>query len=106
MRTIIHTVAEKGLVHDEKDLFAKLMQRENIQSTAVGNGFAIPHCFDDEIPDLIIIVARSFAGLEFGSFDGKPTRVVFLLIGSSQAVRPAFEGARGDRPAHQEKGIP
>ena len=82
LRRIVHAVAEKGLVRDEKDVFAKLMERENIPSTAVGNGVAIPHCFTDEIHDLIIIVARSRRGLEFDSFDGKPTQVVFLLMGN------------------------
>lgn len=84
LRRIIHAVAEKGLLKDEKEVYAKLMERENIQSTAVGNGVAIPHCFTDEIPDLIVIVALSRGGMEFDSFDGKPTQVVFLLMGSSQ----------------------
>jgi len=84
LRRIVHAVAEKGLVRDEEDVFAKLIERENIQSTAVGNGVAIPHYFTDEVPDLAVIVARSRAGLEFDSFDGKPTQVVFLLLGSRQ----------------------
>jgi len=84
LRRIVHAAAEKGYIRDEKDVFAKLMERENIQSTAVGNGIAIPHCFTDEVPDLIIAVARSRAGLEFDSFDGKPTQVVFLLMGNRQ----------------------
>jgi nitrogen PTS system EIIA component len=84
LKQIVHTVAGKGYIKDEKDVFAKLMERENIQSTAVGNGIAIPHCFTDEVPDLIIIVARSHAGIEFDSFDGKPTQVVFLLMGNRQ----------------------
>ena len=81
---IVRAVAEKGIIKDEQDVFAKLMERENIQSTAVGNGIAIPHCFTDEVPDLIITVARSLGGLEFDSFDGKPTQVVFLLMGNRQ----------------------
>ena len=84
LRRIIRAAAENGLVKDEKEVFARLMERENIQSTAVGNGVAIPHCFSDEIHDLVVIMARSRGGLEFGSFDGKPTQVVFLLMGSRQ----------------------
>ena len=84
LHRIVHTAAEKGFIKDEKDVFAKLMERENIQSTAVGNGIAIPHCFTDDVADLIISVARSRAGLEFDSFDGKPTHVVFLLMGNRQ----------------------
>jgi fructose-specific phosphotransferase system IIA component len=82
LRTLVHAVAARGYLRDEKDVFARLMERENIQSTAVGNGIAIPHCFTDEVPDLIITLARSRTGLEFDSFDGKPTQVVFLLMGN------------------------
>ena len=84
LRTLVHAVAAKGYLRDEKDVYARLMERENIQSTAVGNGIAIPHCFIDEVPDLIIAVARAPGGLDFDSFDGKPTQVVFLLMGNRQ----------------------
>jgi len=84
LRRIIHEAAAKGLIRDEQEVFAKLMERESVQTTAVGNGIAIPHCFTEEIPDLVIIVARAPGGLEFDSFDGKPTRVVFLLMGNRQ----------------------
>ncbi len=84
LREIVHAVAVKGLIKEEQEVYARLMERENIQSTAVGNGIAIPHCFTDDVPDLVITVARSMAGLEFDSFDGKPTQVVFLLMGNRQ----------------------
>ncbi len=84
LRRIIHEAAGKGLIRNEGEVFARLMERENIQTTAVGNGIAIPHCFTDEISDLVIIVARAPEGLEFDSFDGRPTRVVFLLMGNRQ----------------------
>jgi len=84
LREIVHAVAVKGLIKEEQEVYARLMERENIQSTAVGNGIAIPHCFTDEVPDLIIAVARAPGGLEFDSFDGKPTQVVFLLMGNRQ----------------------
>jgi fructose-specific phosphotransferase system IIA component len=84
LHRIVHAAMEKGLVADENHVFEKLMERENLQSTAVGNGIAIPHCFVDEIPGLIIIVACSHKGLEFDSFDGKPTRLIFLLLGNRQ----------------------
>ncbi len=87
LRKIVNTAAEKGLLKNEKDVLARLFERESIQSTAVGNGIAIPHCFSDEIHDLIIIVGRSPGGIEFDSFDGKPIQVVFLLIGNRQEYR-------------------
>jgi mannitol/fructose-specific phosphotransferase system IIA component (Ntr-type) len=79
LRTLVHLVASRGYLRDERGVFARLMERENIQSTAVGNGIAIPHCFTDEVPDLIIAVARAPGGLDFDSFD-----VIFLLMGNRQ----------------------
>lgn len=84
LRKIVHVVAERGLVEDEGELFAHLMAREIVQSTAIGNGIALPHCIADEVPELVITLARSLRGLEFGSFDGKPIHLVFLLIGGRQ----------------------
>jgi mannitol/fructose-specific phosphotransferase system IIA component (Ntr-type) len=84
LRRIVHLVAEKGFIRNEEEIFARLMERESIQSTAVGNGIAIPHCFSDEIADLLIVVARAPQGIAFDSFDGEPTRVIFLLMGNRE----------------------
>jgi PTS system nitrogen regulatory IIA component len=84
LRRIVHLVAEKGFVKNEDKVFASLMEREGIQSTAVGDGIAIPHCFTDEVADLLIVVARAPQGIAFNSFDGEPTRVIFLLLGNRE----------------------
>jgi mannitol/fructose-specific phosphotransferase system IIA component (Ntr-type) len=84
LRHLVHRVAEQGIIKDEATVLERLLERERIQSTAVGNGIAIPHCFTDEIADLLIVVARSTAGISFDSFDGRPTQVVFLLLGNRQ----------------------
>jgi len=84
LRRMVHLVAEKGLVKSEEKVLASLLEREGIQSTAVGDGIAIPHCFTDEVADLLISVARAPDGVEFDSFDGKPTRVIFLLLGNRE----------------------
>jgi fructose-specific phosphotransferase system IIA component len=81
---IVGVVAAKGIIKDQASVLERLLERERIQSTAVGSGIAIPHCFTDEIADLAIAVARSAAGVEFDSFDGRPTHVVFLLMGNRQ----------------------
>ena len=84
LRRMIHEAAVKGVIKEEDQVFSKLLERENVQTTAVENRIAIPHCFTDEISDLVIIVGRAPGGLEFDSFDGKPTQVVFLLMGNRQ----------------------
>ena len=84
LRQIVSVVAEKGIIKDQVAVLESLLERERIQSTAVGSGIAIPHCFTDEIADLAIVVARAPGGIAFDSFDGRPTHVVFLLMGNRQ----------------------
>jgi mannitol/fructose-specific phosphotransferase system IIA component (Ntr-type) len=84
LREIVRTVAARGIVKDQAAVLERLLERERIQSTAVGSGIAIPHCFTDEIADLVIVIARAPAGIAFDSFDGRPTHVVFLLMGNRQ----------------------
>jgi len=81
---IVRVVAEKGIVKNPAAVLESLLERERIQSTAVGSGIAIPHCFTDEVADLVITVARAPGGIAFDSFDGRPTHVVFLLMGNRQ----------------------
>jgi mannitol/fructose-specific phosphotransferase system IIA component (Ntr-type) len=83
-RSMVHLMVEKGHIRNEDKVFDSLMEREAIQSTAVGDGIAIPHCFTDEVADLVIGLARAPQGIPFDSFDGDPVRVIFLLLGNRE----------------------
>lgn len=61
-------------------LLAVLLDREQLGTTAIGEGIAIPH---GKLPGLRGVVAafgRSSQGVDFHSLDGAPTRLVFLLV--------------------------
>jgi PTS system nitrogen regulatory IIA component len=86
-RTKADVIAElAGIVskhHPEIDL-GRLVQaledRERLNSTALGEGVAIPH---GKLPGVTRVVAafgRSIAGVDFTSLDGKPTHLFFLLV--------------------------
>jgi PTS system nitrogen regulatory IIA component len=69
--------------HPEIDLdrlVQALEDRERLNSTALGEGVAIPH---GKLPGLRRVVAafgRSRGGVDFQSLDGKPTHLFFLLV--------------------------
>ncbi len=71
-----------GLVLDTKDFRDKCLQRENVLSTGVGGGIAIPHP-RDPIPTLrssaAVIYGYSKDGVEFNAADGKPVHMFFLV---------------------------
>jgi PTS system nitrogen regulatory IIA component len=71
---------------DAKDLFNVLIEREKLGSTGIGNGIAIPHGKLDGLDNICLVFARSTAGIEFDSLDGKPVHLIFLLVAPSNSA--------------------
>ena len=70
--------AEPGIA--EERLHAVLMEREDLQSTGIGESVAIPHGKLPGLSRLLASFARSRAGVDFASIDGQPTQLFFLLV--------------------------
>lgn len=68
---------------DEKSqgiLFKMLKRRENLGSTGIGRGIAIPHCRSLVVNRLRVAFGRKASGLDFKAIDGKPVRHIFLIV--------------------------
>ena len=65
---------------DAGKLFDTLLEREQINSTAIGEGVAIPHGKAPGIRKVSGIFARSVQGVNFDSLDGGPTHLFFVLV--------------------------
>lgn len=63
-----------------------LRGRERLTSTAIGEGVAIPHGRVSSLRDVVAGFARSEAGVDFDSIDGKPTRIFFVLLAPDDAA--------------------
>lgn len=61
-------------------LVAALEERERLNSTALGDGVAIPHGKLSGVKRVVAAFGRSAAGIDFQSADGKPTHLFFLLV--------------------------
>lgn len=57
-----------------------LEARERLGSTGLGEGVAIPHGRLAGLPRVVACFGRSARGIDFGALDGKPARLVFLLL--------------------------
>jgi nitrogen PTS system EIIA component len=68
------------------DLLKALLEREKLGSTGIGNGIAIPHGKLTGITDIILVCARSIAGVPFEAIDGKPIHLFFLLIAPANST--------------------
>jgi PTS system fructose-specific IIA component/PTS system nitrogen regulatory IIA component len=62
------------------DIFDKLVEREELGSTGVGNGIAVPHTKHSDFNKPILCIARSSKGVSFGALDGEPVYLFFMLL--------------------------
>jgi Kef-type K+ transport system membrane component KefB/mannitol/fructose-specific phosphotransferase system IIA component (Ntr-type) len=58
----------------------KVIERERIASTGIGNAVAVPHARLAELDDSLIIIGRDEGGLDFNAPDGEPARLICLLL--------------------------
>jgi len=61
-------------------LLDSLLKREDLGTTAIGRGVAIPHCRTKGLKSPILLLGLSREGVPFEAVDGKPTHVFFLLV--------------------------
>ena len=61
-------------------LFKMLKRRENLGSTGIGRGIAIPHCRSLVVSKLRVAFGRKKDGLDFKAIDEKPVNFFFLIV--------------------------
>lgn len=65
---------KKNFVYDT------LVKRESFGSTGIGDGIAIPHARVLLLKELMIVIARLKKPVDFDAIDGKPVKIVFLIV--------------------------
>jgi PTS system fructose-specific IIA component/PTS system nitrogen regulatory IIA component len=82
VREIVTALASAGKIEraDEEEIVAAIMRREELGSTGIGRGFAVPHAKLRSVPRVIGTLALSRRGLDFNSLDNRAVHVIFLFL--------------------------
>src|SRR5688572_562820 len=65
---------------DRVTLARVLIDREQLASTAIGEGVAIPHGKLGTVNEIVACLGRAPGGVDFDSMDGQPTFLFFVLV--------------------------
>lgn len=65
---------------DREDIIKAIMKREELGSTGIGRGIAVPHTKHPSVDKLVGTVGVSVDGLDFDSLDGEKVQLFFLLV--------------------------
>jgi mannitol/fructose-specific phosphotransferase system IIA component (Ntr-type) len=85
LRELVTLLAERAGVSPEP-LLAAVLEREQVLSTGIGHGIAIPHAKAPGVADLMLVAGSAPEGIPFDALDGQPVRLFFLLIGPESAA--------------------
>lgn len=82
IREIVQSLAKAGRLSEaDTDSVAKaILNREELGSTGIGQGVAVPHTRHPKADRLIGTVAISRKGVDFAALDGDPVDIFFLLV--------------------------
>ena len=89
LRDLVALAEKTGHLNDPKMLLASLEGREELCSTAVPGGFALPHPRSHEpylFDTSFIVVGRPVQEIHFSSPDGQPTYLFFLVCGQDDRL--------------------
>jgi len=65
----------------EAEILAGLRERESLGSTGFGEGIAIPHCRLSSVPDFVVGLITTPAGVDFKALDGRDVKLIVFIIG-------------------------
>jgi len=83
LQEIADILDRSGQIVNPTKFYKDLLNRERKATTAIAPGIAIPHVRSKQARSFIMGFARSKGGLPFGSLDGGPTHLFFLLASPS-----------------------
>jgi len=82
IRAMVQNLAKSETIkaQDEEGIVAAILKREELGSTGIGNGVAVPHTKHSSVESLIATVALAKEGVDFASLDGEAVYILFLLV--------------------------
>jgi PTS system fructose-specific IIA component/PTS system nitrogen regulatory IIA component len=95
IREMVASLRSTGAIaaSDEESVVAAILKREELGSTGIGNGVAVPHTKHPVVDQIRAAVAISRGGVEFDSLDGEDVYIFFLVVSPS------------DRPGDHLRGL-
>ena len=79
---LVEALVEAGEItaDDKAEIIEAVMKREELGSTGIGRGVAVPHTKHAVVDKLVGTVGVSADGIDFNSLDGENVQLFFLLV--------------------------
>lgn len=87
LRAIVDDLHTKGFISDRDQVVSDVAEREDVMSTGIGNGVAIPHAYTDGVKELVAGFYRTSESVDFDALDNKAVDLFFIILGPKASRR-------------------
>jgi PTS system nitrogen regulatory IIA component len=93
LSTLVAAVSKRHRINKKQQslLLSKVIAREELGSTGIGSGAAVPHAKIKGVSRLLGAFARTAEPLDYDAVDGEPVQLVFLLLSPEDAATGYLE---------------
>jgi len=85
---LVDSLYENKKISEKQNIFDEVIARENVMSTGMKNGVAIPHARANGLDHTQIAIGVKKNGVDFQSLDGQPAKIIVLLVSSTNKDDP------------------
>ena len=105
IRELLDMLSDEGITFNYEKVMQSIREREEVEDTAYGRGFAFPHARTDAVTELYILIGISRKGLTDKTADGVPLHVVCLLMTPSTIAKLYLQTLSGLASLARTEGI-
>ncbi len=77
---LVDRLFDEGLILNPEVAKKAIMDRENLMTTGVGKGVALPHGKYPDIAEVLVTAGVSVEGIDFKAIDAQPVHIIVLLL--------------------------
>lgn len=83
---LVDLAGQSKKLKNKKAFLAAIKEREELGSTGIGAGVAIPHAKISATKSFVLAFGRKDSGIDFGALDGEKTYLFFALVSPKEEV--------------------
>ncbi|HWP69270.1 MAG TPA: PTS sugar transporter subunit IIA, partial [Rectinemataceae bacterium] len=91
IRELVAMLEKAGRVSDGGRLLSDVLDRESRMSTGMEHGIALPHARTSGIAAPALAVGIHKEGIDFGTIDGTPGRIIALIVSPANDEAPHMQ---------------
>ncbi|MBD3185049.1 PTS sugar transporter subunit IIA [Candidatus Poribacteria bacterium] len=88
IKELVALLKNANVISDAEAASKVVLDREQLGTTGIGEGIAVPHGKSEAVDKLVAAFGRSEKGVDFDAIDGQPANLLFLLVAPVDSTGP------------------